>query len=113
MIDHIVLDSRIYLGTDEDTGITQVTVLADYALQSHGGTLFRLLAARWFTGQKGADVYAVAAAQTLLVPANVLGYIQGVGSTEATGEEPAPAHRRTLGIQDFIQDNFNLFYISL
>jgi hypothetical protein len=113
VIDHIVLDSGVNLGADEDTSITQVAVLTDDALQSHGSSLFRLLAARRFTGQEGADVYAVAAAQALFVPADILGYIQCVGSAEATGEKPAPAHRRTPGIQDFIQDALNLFNVSL
>jgi hypothetical protein len=113
VVDDVILDGRIHLGTDQDTGVTKVAVLPDNAFQRHGGTLLRFLAAGGFAEQKGADIHAVAAAQALLMPADIFGDIQGVGRAETAGEKAAPAYRRAPGIQDFVEDALNLLYIAL
>jgi hypothetical protein len=45
--------------------------------------------------------------------ADILGDIQGVCRAEAAGKQPAPAYRRTPGIQDFIQYAFNFSNVTL
>ncbi len=47
------------------------------------------------------------------MPDNIFRYIQGMGGAEPAGEESAPSHRRTLGIQYFIENPLNLFDILL